>query len=152
VNPEANQREEIPVDAPGSLAFLGERVLVSNHSALRGDPDSWAILDVFAGEPGLALHYPRISPPRLRVGARALRRAARSGVRVRVRVARYLGAGKVPVRGATVRVRGVSGRTNAKGVAVLRFRRGIRPPVDVRVSRRGFTPGRARIERVDTRR
>jgi sugar lactone lactonase YvrE len=64
-DPLANQAEEIPLDGPGSLAFLGERLLVSNHSPIRGDPDSWAILDVFAGEPGLPLHYPLIpgAPP-----------------------------------------------------------------------------------------
>ncbi len=60
-DPLANQAEEIPLDGPASLAFLGERLLVSNHSPIRGDPDSWAILDVFAGEPGLPLHYPQIS-------------------------------------------------------------------------------------------
>jgi sugar lactone lactonase YvrE len=59
-DPLANQMEEIPLDGPGSFAFLGERLLVSNHSPIRGDPDSWAILDVFAGERGLPLHFPRI--------------------------------------------------------------------------------------------
>jgi sugar lactone lactonase YvrE len=59
-DPLANQAEEIPLDGPGSVAFLGERLLVSNHSPIRGDPDSWAILDVFAGESGLPLHYPQI--------------------------------------------------------------------------------------------
>jgi hypothetical protein len=59
-DPLANQAEEIPLDGPGSVAFLGERLLVSNHSPIRGDPDSWAVLDVFAGESGLPLHYPQI--------------------------------------------------------------------------------------------
>jgi sugar lactone lactonase YvrE len=59
-DPLANQQEEIPLDGPASLAFLGERLLISNHSPIRGDPDSWAILDLFAGESGLPLHYPVI--------------------------------------------------------------------------------------------
>jgi sugar lactone lactonase YvrE len=59
-DPLANQAEEIPLDGPGSVAFLGERLLVSNHSPIRADPDSWAVLDVFAGESGLPLHYPQI--------------------------------------------------------------------------------------------
>ena len=61
-NPFENQQEEIPVDAPGSVAFLGRRALVSNHSAIAGNPQSWAILDVWAGERGLPLHKPRIRP------------------------------------------------------------------------------------------
>ncbi len=57
----ANLLEEIPLDGPGSLAFLGDRVLFSNHSPIFGNPARWAILDLYTGEPGLPLHYPRIS-------------------------------------------------------------------------------------------
>src|SRR4051812_43374575 len=46
-DPVANQAEEVPPDGPGSIIFLGRRLLVSNHSPIRGDPASWAILDVF---------------------------------------------------------------------------------------------------------
>ena len=60
--PAENSAEEIPVDGPGSVAFLGRRALITNHSALRGDPSSWAVLDLYAGEPGLPLLYPRIRP------------------------------------------------------------------------------------------
>jgi sugar lactone lactonase YvrE len=63
-SPLENMAEEVPVDAPGSVAFLGRRALVSNHSAIRGDPESWAILDLYVGERGLPLHYPRIRPRR----------------------------------------------------------------------------------------
>ena len=60
--PLENSRQEIPVDAPGSIAFLGRRALITNHSAIRGDPSSWAVLDLYAGERGLPLLYPRIRP------------------------------------------------------------------------------------------
>jgi sugar lactone lactonase YvrE len=60
--PLENSRQEIPVDAPGSIAFFGRRALITNHSAIRGDPASWAVLDLYAGEPGLPLLYPRIRP------------------------------------------------------------------------------------------
>jgi sugar lactone lactonase YvrE len=63
-DPLENLSEEIPVDAPGSVAFLGRRALVTNHSAIRGDPQSWAVLDLYVGERGLPLHYPRIRPRR----------------------------------------------------------------------------------------
>lgn len=67
--PVHNQQQEIPFDAPGSLAFLGERVLVTNHSFFTATEANWAVLDVFAGEPGLPMFHPRIpsgttgSPP-----------------------------------------------------------------------------------------
>ena len=61
-SPLENTAEEIPVDAPGSVAFLGRRALVTNHSAIRGDPSSWAVLDLYVGERGLPLLYPRIRP------------------------------------------------------------------------------------------
>ena len=58
----ANQLEnssmEVPLDGPASVAFLGRRLLVTNQSFARGDPASWAVLDVFAGERGLRLFYP----------------------------------------------------------------------------------------------
>ncbi len=43
----ANQAEEIPLDGPGSIVFYGDRLLVSNHSPIFGNPASWAILDVY---------------------------------------------------------------------------------------------------------
>jgi sugar lactone lactonase YvrE len=134
-DPAANQAEEVPVDSPGSLAFLGDRLLVSNHSAIRGDPNSWAILDVFAGEPGLPLHHPRIFRPKLRLNARL----SRHGNRVRVRVTRFLAAQKVPVRGARVRVRGARARTNKRGRATLVLPAGAELPLHVRALKRGFS-------------
>ena len=62
-DPVENSAEEIPVDAPGSVAFLATR-LVTNHSAIRGNPSSWAVLDLYAGERALPLLYPRIRPRR----------------------------------------------------------------------------------------
>jgi sugar lactone lactonase YvrE len=63
-NPIENLQQEIPLDGPGSLAFLGMRVLVSNHSPILGNPSSWAILDLYAGERGLPLFHPRTRPRR----------------------------------------------------------------------------------------
>lgn len=62
--PLENLQQEIPVDSPGSVAFLGRRVLVTNHSAIAGNPSSWAVLDLYAGERGLPLFYPRTRPRR----------------------------------------------------------------------------------------
>jgi hypothetical protein len=51
-------------DGPGSVAFLGRRLLVTNHSPLAGNPDSWAVFDVWAGERGLPLYRPQGSRAR----------------------------------------------------------------------------------------
>jgi sugar lactone lactonase YvrE len=55
--PEENLALEVPLDGPASVAFLGRRLLVTNQS-LVGNPSSWAVFDVFAGERGLPLFYP----------------------------------------------------------------------------------------------
>ena len=71
-----NERYEVPFDAPASAAFLGRSVLVSNQSFPRGNPSSWAILDVFAGEAGLPLFKPLIGRARLRLALRGRRSRA----------------------------------------------------------------------------
>jgi hypothetical protein len=52
---------EVPLDGPASVAFLGRRLLVTNQTdplAGPGNPEHWALLDVFAGERGLPLYRP----------------------------------------------------------------------------------------------
>lgn len=58
-SPAENSGLEVPLDGPASVAFLGRRVLVTNHSPLTGNPRSWAVLNVYAGERGLRLFAPR---------------------------------------------------------------------------------------------
>ena len=56
-----NQAMEVPMDGPASVAFLGQRLLVTNQTSPAGgsgDPDHWAIFDVYAGERGLPLYRP----------------------------------------------------------------------------------------------
>lgn len=55
-----NQQMEVPFDQPASAAFLGQRVLVTNHALFSRNPDHYAVLDVFAGERGLPLFRPRL--------------------------------------------------------------------------------------------
>jgi sugar lactone lactonase YvrE len=59
--PVENQMMEVPLDGPASVAFLGRRLLVTNQTdplAGPGNPEHWAVLDVFAGERGLPLYRP----------------------------------------------------------------------------------------------
>jgi sugar lactone lactonase YvrE len=64
---------QVPVAGPGSLAFAGRRLLVTNHCPVGCDPPAWAVLDVWAGEPGLALHRPVVAPGRRATASRAYR-------------------------------------------------------------------------------
>ena len=144
-DPAANQEEEIPLDAPASIAFLGQRLLVSNHSAIRGDSSSWAILDVFAGEPGLPLHYPRIFKPKLRLEVRSARRGADSRPRVRVRVTRQRATRALPVAGATLRGPRARARTDAHGAATLTLKPRVKSRFVVRASKLGFAGAAATV-------
>lgn len=145
-DPPANQAQEVPLDGPGSLAFLDDRLLVSNHSPIRGDPASWAILDVFAGEPGLPLHYPGIFRPQLKIKLLAARSATPTRLRLRVRVTRDLAAIEVPVAGARVRARGERAKTNERGIGRLVVRPGGNRPISVKAKAHGFGDASVKLQ------
>jgi len=59
--PVDNAAMEVPFDGPASAAFLGRRLLLTNQTspvAGSGEPDHWAVFDVYAGERGLPLYRP----------------------------------------------------------------------------------------------
>jgi SMP-30/Gluconolactonase/LRE-like region len=144
-DPMANQEEEVPLDGPGSIVFLDDRLLVSNHSPIRGDPASWAILDVFAGEPGLPLHYPRIFRPQLKIKLLAARSLTPTRLRLRVRVTRDLAAIEVPVAGAKVRARGERARTNERGIGRLVVRPWAERQIAVKARKPGFADAKVKV-------
>jgi sugar lactone lactonase YvrE len=56
----------VPFDEPGGVTFDGDRLLVANLSYLAANPNSWAVYDVYAGEPGVSLFRPSfIGRPRM---------------------------------------------------------------------------------------
>jgi sugar lactone lactonase YvrE len=59
--PAENALMPIPFDEPGGVTFDGDRLLVTNISYLAANPSSWAVYDVFAGEPGVPLFRPSFS-------------------------------------------------------------------------------------------
>ena len=152
-DPISNQNEEIPLDGPGSLAVLGDRLLVSNHSPIAGNPSSWAILDVFAGEEGLPLHYPRIYKPKLKLDVRVkkkrprARAAGRRKVRLKAVVTRTLASAEVPVEGVRVMVRKKESKTNAAGRATVKIRRLGRRGVAVLAYKNGFETASVKVGR-----
>ncbi|WP_085910658.1 MULTISPECIES: SMP-30/gluconolactonase/LRE family protein [Pseudonocardia] len=59
-NPVENLALDVPMDDPASVAFSGDRVLVTNHTLFIGNPASWVVYDVHAGEPGRAQFRPQV--------------------------------------------------------------------------------------------
>jgi sugar lactone lactonase YvrE len=142
-----NEAQEVPFDGPASVAFLGERLLVSNQSPIAGNSSSWAVLDVFAGEPGLPLNYPAVTKPALRLSVRPRRVPAGELVVLRVRVTRMLATAERPVRGATVAGGGRRAHTDRRGRARLRVVLS-RGEHRVRASRTGMLPSATTVRAV----
>jgi sugar lactone lactonase YvrE len=65
-NPIANMLLALPFDAPGSIRFDGNQILVTNESSLLNDPAHWALLEINVSEPGLPLPLPPAAPTRPR--------------------------------------------------------------------------------------
>ncbi len=60
--PVENEMLPVPFDTPASVAFRGNSVLMTNQSYFAGNPESWVVYDIFAGEPGLPLYHPLPEP------------------------------------------------------------------------------------------
>jgi outer membrane protein assembly factor BamB len=147
--PLENQQQEVPFNGPASVAFDGERLLVTNQGFPEGTPDSWAVLDVFAGETGLPLFRPFVAAPRPRKNPlprlHLTVRPRRATVGRRTRFRFHVSLHGRPARGALVRFTGRRVRAGRRGRAWLRFRPrhgGLRHPV---ATRRGALPGGGRV-------
>lgn len=67
IAPDGTERDRSPTtgfDNPSSAQFLGRRLMVANQSYFAGDASRQAVLDVWAGEPGLRRPIPRNAGPR----------------------------------------------------------------------------------------
>jgi sugar lactone lactonase YvrE len=58
VNPLSNMLMPVPFDAPGSVTFDGDNVIVANQAAIDNDTANMALLEIAVGEPGLPLSLP----------------------------------------------------------------------------------------------
>lgn len=129
-NPLLNELMSPPFDAPGSVTFDGDDILVTNEASLDNDSANWAILQVDVGEPGLAPSLPPASPRRVSPARYVLRgapRRARAGRRIRFRflAVRVSDGRRLPLRHALITFAGHRVRTGRRGGAslVLRVRR-----------------------------
>jgi hypothetical protein len=140
---------EVPYDGPASVAFAGERVLVTNQTFPTAHPEHWAVLDVFVGERGLPLFRPFVLKPRgrkhrlPRLRLRVRPKQASVGHRTRFRF-RVTLRGK-PVKGAVIEFADRRAHTGRHGRAHMTFtpkHRGIRRVI---VRKRGALAGTATV-------
>jgi len=144
LTPQQNSAMEIPFDSPANVAFLGDHALITNHAYTMFNPAHRAVLDLFAGEPGVPFFRPG-GPARLRLTVSPKRVRAGRRVRVRFLVTTLVAGRRLRVGHALLRFVGRHRRTDGRGRAsfVLRFR--ATGPRRARASRRGYRSGIALI-------
>jgi sugar lactone lactonase YvrE len=156
-NPAENAAQDVPLEGPASLAFLGDRVLLTNQSTA-GVPASWAVLDVYAGEPGLPLFEPiaLANPPaaRTRIRLSVHPRRVRAGARRRFRFKATVRRARRPVAipRATVRFAGRQARTNRRGIARITVRLTRARRYGAVATKRGLRRGTTGVRAVRARR
>jgi sugar lactone lactonase YvrE len=120
----ANQTMAVPFDAPGSVSFDGDNLIVTNESSLQNDSAHWALLEITAGEPGQSLYEPPLPKPkakltyRLRVTPSRPRAGRKTGFRF-VAVKLVDGVTR-PVAGARIWFDHVRKRTGKRGRVTIR--------------------------------
>jgi sugar lactone lactonase YvrE len=115
-DPVANQAGQPPLDGPIDVAYHGDSLLVANSAYVSNSSSSWALVDVFVGEPGIstAIH-PSIPDPgvtrelRLSMSPRVVKAGAHTRMQFRAT------SGGKPVGGARVRIGRRHLRTDAQG-------------------------------------
>jgi sugar lactone lactonase YvrE len=123
-NPLVNAAMAIPFDAPGSVTFDGNSLIVTNEASLDNVPSHWALLQIDAGEPGLPPSLPplRAAPPRVaRVVLQVRPHTVTAGRRTRLRFLAVTveGPRREALGGAVIRLAGRRARTNRFGRASL---------------------------------
>jgi SMP-30/Gluconolactonase/LRE-like region len=120
-NPVANMALPIPFDAPGSVTFDGDQVLVANQSSLQNDTANMALLEINVGEPGLPQSLPPAIPTPARYGLRVRPARVSVGRRTRFRFTATLSAGgrRRPAVHAMIRFDGRAARTGRSGKATI---------------------------------
>lgn len=123
-NPLANAVLPVPFDAPGSVTFDGDNVLVANQSTFAGNTANMALLEIAVGEPGLPLSAPPLSAGTANYRLKVRPRRVKPGRRTRFTfiASQRVGAGWQPVAGAVVRFAGHTALTGTNGRAQITAR------------------------------
>jgi hypothetical protein len=144
-DPVTNMTFKPPLDSPLDVAFRGNSLLVANSAYLSNSSSSFALLDVFVGEPGYEPLRPKLPQPAgapVQLKLTLTPKTVTAGKRTRIRF-RVTGASGTAVSGARIRIgrthirAGRNGRANA--VVVVRHPGAKRATVRAD----GFRPGHA---------
>jgi sugar lactone lactonase YvrE len=120
-NAAANEMLAVPFDAPGSVSFDGDNVIVTNESSLNNNSADWALLEISAGEPGLPPSLPPASSPRITYRLRVSPHRVRAGRRTTFHFSavRMVGGVAHPLAGGLVRFGRTSKHTGKRGRAKI---------------------------------
>src|SRR4051795_381359 len=144
-DPVTNMTFTPPLDSPLDVAFRGNSLLVANSAYLSNSASSFALLDVFVGEPGYdplrpTVPQPQTAPPQLKLTLSP--RTITAGKRTRMRF-KVTGESGKAVGGARIRIGRTHIRTGSNGrvsAAIIVHHRGV-ARATVRSS--GFRPNHA---------
>jgi sugar lactone lactonase YvrE len=144
-DPVTNMTFTPPLDSPLDVAFRGNSLLVANSAYLSNSASSFALLDVFVGEPGYEPLRPNVPgppgiPTQLRLSMTP--RKITAGVKTRISF-RVTGAKGKPVGGAHIRLSRTHIRADSRGratVTIVLRQRGVKRAT---VRSNGFRPGHA---------
>jgi len=120
-NPVANMLLPIPFDAPGSVTFDGDEVIVANQSSLENDTANMALLEINVGEPGLPQSLPPAIPTPTRYSLRVRPARVTAGRRTRFTFTARLASGgrRRSAVHAVIRFDGQAARTGRTGTATI---------------------------------
>ncbi len=144
-DPVTNETFKPPLDSPLDVAFRGDSLLVANSGYLSNSAASFALLDVFVGEPGYeplrpAVPRPPGAPVQLHLTVRP--KLVKAGRRTLMRF-RVTGAAGKAVAGARIRVGRTHLRAGKDGRAAARIVVRHRGSKRATVRSNGYRPGHA---------
>jgi len=138
-DPLSNTPAPIPFDAPGSVLFDGDEIIVGNQSAINQNTANMALLELDVGEAGQPIYTPPGGPPPPRLKISVAHRRVALGRRVKVRVT--ISAAGRRVSGASVSFDGLTAISGPRGGAkfAVRLPRTGRYPMSAMCP--GYRPG-----------
>ncbi|MEA2493820.1 MAG: hypothetical protein QOJ29_1731 [Thermoleophilaceae bacterium] len=144
-DPVTNATFTPPLDSPLDVAFRGNSLLVANSAYLSNTASSFALLDVFVGEPGYEPLRPKLPPPigtvtRLKLTVTPSKLVAGKRTLMRFKVTGQSGKA---VGGARIRVGRTHVRSNSKGRAQATIVSNQLGTKRATVRSQGFAPGHA---------
>jgi hypothetical protein len=142
-DPLSNTPSPIPFDAPGSVLFDGDQIIVGNQSAINQNTANMALLEVGVGESGQPIYIPPGGPAPARLKISVAKRRVRAARRVVVRFT-VTAAGR-RVSGASVAFDGLTVSSGRRGGASFALRLSRAGKYTVSAMCPGYRPGAATV-------